>query len=300
MSAVLLEHVGQLEQALGLAYRLGDEQRAVVTAPLDSALVVAGAGSGKTETMSLRVAWLVGTGQVRADEVLGLTFTRKAAGELAERVTRAVERMQAWAAAGPGASGQPGLPSVLQERPQARTYHSFAADLVQTHAARLHLDEVRLLGAAAAHQLVDRVVREWAHPLDIGMEPRAVATAVLELAGECAEHRVGTERLADVLDSHLELLAEQQEAGLLVTAPPARGAGVVAPPPRAGAPARGLHGPQARGRTARPRRPGPPGRRGGRLPGGRRGAARRAPGGLPRRVPGHLGRADRPARRAVR
>ena len=190
----------------------------MVTAPLDSALVVAGAGSGKTETMSLRVAWLVGTGQVRADEVLGLTFTRKAAGELAERVTRAVERMQAWAAAGPGASGG-GRAPVLQERPQARTYHSFAADLVSAHAALLHLDEVRLLGEAAAHQLVDRVVRGWAHPLDVGMEPRAVAAAVLALAGECAEHRVGTDRLGDVLDEHLRVLAQQQDAGLLATKP---------------------------------------------------------------------------------
>ncbi len=216
MSAVLLEDVAQLEQALGLAYSLGEEQRAVVTAPLGSALVVAGAGSGKTETMSLRVAWLVGSGQVRADEVLGLTFTRKAAGELAERVTRAVERMQAWSSAGAG--DQAGVP-VLQERPQARTYHSFAADLVQTHAALLHLDEVRLLGEAAAHQLVDRVVHGWAHPLDLGMEPRAVAAAVLDLAGECAEHQVGTDRLADVLDAHLAVLDRHLDEGLLGTKP---------------------------------------------------------------------------------
>ncbi len=227
MSALVLEDVVQLEQALGLAYRLGDEQRAVVTAPLDSALVVAGAGSGKTETLSLRVAWLVGTGQVRADEVLGLTFTRKAAGELAERVSRAVERVHAWA--GDTAGGRPGDgagvrratsaggPSVLQERPQARTYHAFAADLVQAHAALLHLDEVRLLGEAAAHQLVDRVVHDWPHPLDVGMEPRAVAAAVLALAGECAEHRVPADRLADVLDEHLAVLGRQQDQGLLGT-----------------------------------------------------------------------------------
>jgi len=218
MSVVLLEDVAQLEEALGLRYRLGQEQRAVVTAPLDSALVVAGAGSGKTETMSLRVAWLVGTGQVRADEVLGLTFTRKAAGELAERVTRAVERIQAWAGAGPGSPPGSDLTPVLQERPQARTYHSFAADLVSSHAALLHLDEVRLLGEAAAHQLVDRVVRDWPHPLDVGMEPRAVATAVLALAGECAEHRVGADRLGEVLDEHVVLLGQQLDAGLLSTA----------------------------------------------------------------------------------
>jgi DNA helicase-2/ATP-dependent DNA helicase PcrA len=63
-------------------------QQRVIEAPPLPALVVAGAGSGKTETMSGRVVWLVANGHVRRDEILGLTFTRKAAGELAERIGR--------------------------------------------------------------------------------------------------------------------------------------------------------------------------------------------------------------------
>ena len=70
-----------------------DEQTAVIEAPLAPALVVAGAGSGKTETMASRVVWLVANGLVRRDEVLGLTFTRKAAGELAERIQRRLARL---------------------------------------------------------------------------------------------------------------------------------------------------------------------------------------------------------------
>ncbi|WP_375383891.1 UvrD-helicase domain-containing protein [uncultured Microbacterium sp.] len=69
------------------------EQTAVIEAPLEPALVVAGAGSGKTETMAARVVWLVANGIVRRDEVLGLTFTRKAAGELAERVQKRLGRL---------------------------------------------------------------------------------------------------------------------------------------------------------------------------------------------------------------
>nr|WP_284290130.1 UvrD-helicase domain-containing protein [Angustibacter aerolatus] len=57
------------------------EQVAVIEAPVHPLLVVAGAGSGKTETMAARVVWLVAGGDVAPDEVLGLTFTRKAAGE---------------------------------------------------------------------------------------------------------------------------------------------------------------------------------------------------------------------------
>jgi DNA helicase-2/ATP-dependent DNA helicase PcrA len=69
------------------------EQTAVIQAPLSPALVAAGAGSGKTETMAARVVWLVANRIVRRDEVLGLTFTRKAAGELAERIQRRLQRL---------------------------------------------------------------------------------------------------------------------------------------------------------------------------------------------------------------
>ena len=77
--------------ALDIAAALGQPpptaaQQRVIEAPPTPALVVAGAGSGKTETMSGRVVWLVANGHVRPDEILGLTFTRKAAGELAERI----------------------------------------------------------------------------------------------------------------------------------------------------------------------------------------------------------------------
>jgi DNA helicase-2/ATP-dependent DNA helicase PcrA len=76
------------------------EQTAVIEAPLSPALVVAGAGSGKTETMAGRVVWLVANGLVRRDEVLGLTFTRKAAGELAERIHRRLHRLSEFEARG--------------------------------------------------------------------------------------------------------------------------------------------------------------------------------------------------------
>ena len=79
-------------RATDLAAALGqplptEAQQRVIEAPPEPALVVAGAGSGKTETMAARVVWLVANGHVRRDEVLGLTFTRKAAGELAERIS---------------------------------------------------------------------------------------------------------------------------------------------------------------------------------------------------------------------
>ncbi|GAB6858548.1 ATP-dependent DNA helicase [Microbacterium xylanilyticum] len=78
--------------SLGLPTPTEAQQR-VIEAPPGPALVVAGAGSGKTETMSGRVVWLVANGFVERDEILGLTFTRKAAGELAERISLRLDRI---------------------------------------------------------------------------------------------------------------------------------------------------------------------------------------------------------------
>src|SRR3981081_4154484 len=82
----------ELATALGLPQPTA-EQAAVVAAPPEPTLVVAGAGAGKTETMAARVLWLVANGVVAPDRVLGLTFTRKAARQLADRVRARLRRL---------------------------------------------------------------------------------------------------------------------------------------------------------------------------------------------------------------
>ncbi len=62
--------------------QVSDQQWTAISAPLEPAVVIAGAGSGKTSVMAARVVYLVATGQVQADQVLGLTFTTKATAEL--------------------------------------------------------------------------------------------------------------------------------------------------------------------------------------------------------------------------
>src|SRR5215471_16781478 len=73
-----------LARLLGLAEPTA-EQAAVISAPMEPLSVIAGAGSGKSETMAARLVWLVANGMVRPERVLGLTFTRKAAAELGQR-----------------------------------------------------------------------------------------------------------------------------------------------------------------------------------------------------------------------
>ncbi|MGO1509761.1 MAG: UvrD-helicase domain-containing protein [Actinomycetaceae bacterium] len=150
------------------------EQAEVMSHPTAPQLVVAGAGSGKTETMSLRVVHLVHNGLVRPDEVLGLTFTRKAAGELGERLrTRLRTLTRALGGRRPDPRGE-----LETAWPEVSTYDSFAAAIYKDHALRLGLDPAaRLVTAAESYELAHALVSGWAGPLDAADGP-ALSTLV--------------------------------------------------------------------------------------------------------------------------
>ena len=175
-----------------IAERLGlhpptPQQRAVIEAPLGPALVVAGAGSGKTETMAMRVLWLLANRKVHAAEILGLTFTRKAASELAERVR---SRLRMLADAGLAEDYDPFDPPVVS------TYNAFANGLYRDHAVRIGRDaDGVVLGEASAWQLARRVVIESDDPglagLDLGVD--RITQLVLDLANGLGEHAADPE-----------------------------------------------------------------------------------------------------------
>jgi DNA helicase-2/ATP-dependent DNA helicase PcrA len=157
------------------------EQVRVIEAPAEPLLVVAGAGSGKTETMAARVVWLVANGVVRPDEVLGLTFTRKAAGELADRIGARLRALRR-------ALGE-GRPGAGEDRPRIATYNAYAGAIVRDHGLRVGLDpDARLLTEAGRWQLAHRVVEGWPEDLDLECASRTVTQAVLRLSGALAEH----------------------------------------------------------------------------------------------------------------
>ncbi|MEU4102488.1 ATP-dependent DNA helicase [Streptomyces tanashiensis] len=188
----------QLKELLGIPFT--PEQTACITAPLAPQVVVAGAGSGKTTVMAARVVWLVGTGQVAPEQVLGLTFTNKAAGELAERVRTALVRAGVTDPDVIDPENPPGEPRIS-------TYHAFAGQLLTDHGLRIGLEPTsRLLADATRYQLAARVLREAPGPYPaLTRSFPTLITDLLALDAELAEHLVPPERLlaydAELLDA---------------------------------------------------------------------------------------------------
>jgi ATP-dependent DNA helicase UvrD/PcrA len=162
------------------------EQAAVIAAPLGPLAVIAGAGSGKSETMAARLVWLVANGMVRPERVLGLTFTRKAAAEFGDRVRSRLDRLRR--------AGLDGLAGADQQSldgdPVIGTYHAYAGRLVSDNALREGLEpSMRLITPALSWQLGASIVAAYDGPMDeIGWTPQTVTAAVLELSGDLAEH----------------------------------------------------------------------------------------------------------------
>ncbi|MFI7487406.1 ATP-dependent helicase [Micromonospora echinaurantiaca] len=170
------------------------EQAAIIAAPVEPLLVVAGAGSGKTETMAARVVWLVANAYVRPEQVLGLTFTRKAAGELAHRVRTRLDQLVRRL----GRQGRDPLDDPLAGEPTVSTYHSYAGRIVTEHGLRAGYEpSTRLLTEASRWQLVDLLVRNYDGDMsEVDRMPSTITDAVLALAGELDEHLVDPDDLA--------------------------------------------------------------------------------------------------------
>ncbi|MFE6096282.1 UvrD-helicase domain-containing protein [Streptomyces massasporeus] len=178
----------QLKELLGIPFT--PEQTACITAPPAPQVIVAGAGSGKTTVMAARVVWLVGTGQVAPEQVLGLTFTNKAAAELAERVRKALVKAGVTDPDAIDPDNPPGEPVIS-------TYHAFAGRLLTDHGLRIGLEPTsRLLADATRFQLAARVLREapGPYPALTRSFPDLVGD-LLALDSELAEHLVRPEAL---------------------------------------------------------------------------------------------------------
>src|ERR687891_742954 len=160
--------------ALG-GYEPTDEQWRAIEHPLGPVSVIAGAGSGKTAVMAARLANIVVSGAARPSQILGLTFTNKAAQELDERIRRAAQHVDA----------HPG------EEVAVFTYHGFADRILRDYGPKIGIEpEVALMSEAQAFMLVARLFEEITFErLRVTHLPSLVAR-VRALAEACSNHLV--------------------------------------------------------------------------------------------------------------
>ena len=178
------------------------EQALIISAPLEPAVVIAGAGSGKTETMSARVLYLVANGFVRPDEILGLTFTRKAAGELGIRIRSRLRQLR-----------QAGLiPKNTAIDAAVMTYHSYAGRLLGEHAIRYGIDASdEPIGDAAIWQMASDLVINWND--EAFTSESAVSTVITDVIGLTRlvlEHQCSPD---DIRDESFKILSHIEDMG---------------------------------------------------------------------------------------
>ena len=200
-TGIRLDSPADLQRLMGTAYQVSDQQWAAISAPLEPAVVIAGAGSGKTSVMAARVVYLVATGQVQADQVLGLTFTTKATAELASRVRGAL------VAAGldEGLSGQDFERRRVEQRadprddelpervePMVLTYNAYAAALLSEHGLRIgHEPDTRVMADASRYQVAARAIERHTGAVNLLSEhPKTAIDYLLALDAELNEHLV--------------------------------------------------------------------------------------------------------------
>ncbi len=206
----------QVAKAMGLTYAPNEQQVAAISAPTDQpSLVVAGAGSGKTELMALRVPWLVANRIARPDQILGLTFTRKAAASLSNRINHYLRKLRD--------SSVPDVwPEDLEHEftpPTISTYNSYATALFRDYALRLGYDSDAIqLTEATAYQFARELINKEGHNID----PRIVegdfsiknlTEQVIKLADKMNEHQQSAADIEALLQPMINQLLKSPASG---------------------------------------------------------------------------------------
>lgn len=191
--------------AYELAARLGRHaptaaQADIISAPLEPMLVVAGAGSGKTETIAARVVYLVANELVPAHGILGLTFTRKAATELSGRI---LDRIGPW-------RPQQGHEWINADNdPSISTYHAFAHSIIAEFGPLAGIDPPgEVLSPTAAWLLARQVVTSWDQDLDTDLSPNIVTDRIIALSSALSDQLATVSELDDELAAYEQQLLE--------------------------------------------------------------------------------------------
>lgn len=178
-----------LSAMLGQEFAPTPQQAAVIGADPGPTLVVAGAGAGKTETMAARVVWLVANGLVAPEQVLGLTFTRKAARELGQRIRA---RLQTLADSGflddlpPEDPRHAALRSII---PTVSTYDAYAGSIVGEYGLLLPMEPAgRIISDTERWMVARDVLTEWPTGFTTKRSLLSIIDDMLALSDEMDNH----------------------------------------------------------------------------------------------------------------
>ncbi len=139
-----------------------ESQRAVIEAGSGSIFVAAGAGSGKTGTLTYRFVNAVARGEARVEEILAITFTRKAAAEMLDRIRSCLREGDT----GTGTATEEQRRRMAEgwremERAQIDTVHGFCATVLRANALAAGIDpDFAVIGDAMRAQVEDEVFDE--------------------------------------------------------------------------------------------------------------------------------------------
>lgn len=180
------------------SFTVSPEQWHAISAPLTPTVVIAGAGSGKTELMAARVVYLVAGGFVRPDQILGLTFTTKATAELAQRIRSMLARAgleRGVDVEGRQAVDEGGLSERLE--PTISTYNAYGASLLAEHGLRIgHEPDRRVMADASRFQLAQRVIAQHRGVVArLSDHPPTVVGYLLALESSMSEHLVDVDQV---------------------------------------------------------------------------------------------------------
>ncbi|HIW96201.1 MAG TPA: UvrD-helicase domain-containing protein [Candidatus Corynebacterium gallistercoris] len=189
----------ELSRLLGQRFAPTAQQAAVIGAEGHGAfLVVAGAGAGKTETMAARVVWLVANGFVLPEQVLGLTFTRKAAAELGERVRARLDALARSSFMDQLAADDPRRDALNNIAPTVSTYDSYAGAVVREYGLLLPAEPTaRIVGEAEQWMIARDVVRTWPDLLTGEVSQASLIEMVQKLSEEMDSHLASLEAVED-------------------------------------------------------------------------------------------------------
>jgi len=161
---------------------LTPEQLKAISAPLEPALVIAGAGTGKTSVMAERVLWLVSQAGIEPAEILGLTFTNKAAQELRIRARETLNKVDKYQS------------TFDLVEPNVSTYHAFAMQILNDHGLLIGVESdlkpvTETTRASLAFKTVLKTKLSLSH---LDKSPRYIAKQLLMLDKQLAEHDLET------------------------------------------------------------------------------------------------------------